>query len=287
MSLLSRFRVLTKILMVIGLLSACAIGITYLGVTSLKSLSDATDVMERATKLALSASRINQEVLQMNRGEYRLGTEPTPQIREEVRRNLDDRKREIEAQLSELKKISTVEDTKRRIAEMESVYERYKDEVIDTFKVAEGIKNIDSSAEMNALRKSLASSRVVSSELQEKGRDLAAMLTQRVLAVSAEATNEYLRVSNMMITVASIGITVGLLFGFLIGQFGIAKPIAAWLPCSSAWPRVKTSRSPAPSARTKSAKPLAPSTRSRSCWRKRPASKPRRRPSRIASRWSA
>ncbi len=36
MSLLSRFRVLTKILMVIGLLSACAIGITYLGVTSLK-----------------------------------------------------------------------------------------------------------------------------------------------------------------------------------------------------------------------------------------------------------
>ena len=48
MSILARFRILTKILSVILLLSVVAGGITFLGVRSLKSLSDATDHMELA-----------------------------------------------------------------------------------------------------------------------------------------------------------------------------------------------------------------------------------------------
>ncbi len=42
MSLLSRFQILTKILAVIGLLSAVAIGITALSISALKSLADLT-----------------------------------------------------------------------------------------------------------------------------------------------------------------------------------------------------------------------------------------------------
>ena len=225
MSLLSRFRILTKILMVIGLLSASAIGITYLGITSLDSLNRATDNMERATKLARDATRISQEILQMNRGEYRVGAEPTPKLREEVRQNLEERKREAEARFAELKKTSTVESTQQRIAELESVYQRYLKEVADTFRVAEAVKSMDSSAEMNALRQTLATSRTVSMELQTKARDLSTMLDDRVVAISAEATEEYKRVSNMMITLASIGIVVGLLFGLLIAQFGISRPM--------------------------------------------------------------
>ena len=57
----------------------------------------------------------------------------------------------------------------KRIAEID---ERYKREVADTFKSAEAVKNIDSSAEMNVLRKTLATSRSVSMELQEKGNEL-------------------------------------------------------------------------------------------------------------------
>ncbi len=227
MSLLSRFRILTKILMVIVLLSACAVGITYLGVTSLKSLSDATDNMERATKLARDAAQITQEIIQMNRGEYRLGAEPTAQRREEVRQNLEGRKREAEARFADLKKTAQTEATQKRIADLEVLYQRYKQEVDGTFRAAEMVKNVDSTVEMAALRQTLASSRTVASELQDKAMELSGGLDQRVIQISADATAEYQRVSSLMITVASIGIVVGLLFGLLIAQFGIAKPMRA------------------------------------------------------------
>ncbi|RKE65990.1 methyl-accepting chemotaxis protein [Pseudorhodoplanes sinuspersici] len=225
MSFLARFRILTKILMVIAVLSASAIGITYLGVTSLKSLSDSTDSMEAASKLALHAARVSQEIVQMNRGEYRVGAEPTAQMRAEVSRNLEDRKRETEARIAELRKGVRSEQSKKMLADLEAAYDRYKREVAETFKVAETVKNIDSSAEMTALRKTLASSRTVASDLQQKAGDLARFLDDRVIAVSDAATEEYKRVSNLMITVASVSIVAGLLFGFLIGQFGIARPM--------------------------------------------------------------
>ncbi len=225
MSLLSRFRVLTKILMVIGLLSACAIGITYLGVSSLRLLNNTTDAMERQTRLALDAARINQEILQMNRGEYRIGAEPTQQRREEVGRNLEARKREIEERLAKLKDTALTAGTQKRIADVAEAYERYKREVADTFRAAEAVKSLDSNAEMVALRKSLASSRVVASELQSRATEMSQALNDAIAAGSAAATEEYHRASNLMIAVASIGIVGGLLFGFLIGQFGIARPM--------------------------------------------------------------
>jgi methyl-accepting chemotaxis protein len=52
-------------------------------------------------------------------------------------------------------------------------------------------------------------------------------LENDVARVSAEATNEYLWISKVMIVVASIGISLGLLIGFLVGQYGVAKPIRA------------------------------------------------------------
>ena len=67
MSFLARFRVLPKILAVIALLSLIAGGITVLGVTSLKSLSDATDRMEIMGSQATMAQRLSVNLLAMNR----------------------------------------------------------------------------------------------------------------------------------------------------------------------------------------------------------------------------
>jgi|GEM_PF-3629894 len=80
----------------------------------------------------------------------------------------------------------------KRIAEIEGIYERYKREVADTFKSAEAVKTIDSSAEMNVLRKTLAISRTVSMELQKKGNELSEGLNQNIIRISAEATEECL-----------------------------------------------------------------------------------------------
>ena len=53
MSLLARFRVLTKIIAVVMLLSALAVGITWLGVNAMRTLNSEAASMESAAKRAL------------------------------------------------------------------------------------------------------------------------------------------------------------------------------------------------------------------------------------------
>src|SRR4029077_9590604 len=49
----------------------------------------------------------------------------------------------------------------------------------------------------------------------------------RVVDVNADATEAYLHVSTLMMMAAGISIAVSLLLGFLIGQYGVAKPVRA------------------------------------------------------------
>jgi methyl-accepting chemotaxis protein len=84
MSFLSRFRVLTKILTIVGFLSAIAAVIAAIGATSLRSLSDATDTMEAASNAALLATRMNVNVVKINGAEFRVAADPRPETVREV-----------------------------------------------------------------------------------------------------------------------------------------------------------------------------------------------------------
>ena len=86
MSFLARFRILTKSLAVVALLSSIAIGITWLGVTSLKSLSDATDVMELVGAQSVMAQRLAVNLMAMNRAEFQLSTDPRPETLNQVKK---------------------------------------------------------------------------------------------------------------------------------------------------------------------------------------------------------
>jgi methyl-accepting chemotaxis protein len=227
MSMLSKFRVMTKILMVIGILSLAAITITYLGISALKSLNEATDVIESASTQAVRAMQLNREILVLNRAEYNIGMDPRPQSRAEIRKTVDAQTREAEARLAELKRAATTPENIKRIADLEATWQRYRSEIASTFQVAERVKDVQDTPELIALRNSIGESRAVAAELQRQARELIAVYTARIENVSKEATDEYLRVSTLLIIVATVGIALGLLFGFIVSQYGIAKPMRA------------------------------------------------------------
>jgi methyl-accepting chemotaxis protein len=56
---------------------------------------------------------------------------------------------------------------------------------------------------------------------------LADRLNARVENLAKEASTEYQSASRLMIIVSAVGVAVGLVLGFLIGQYGIAAPIRA------------------------------------------------------------
>src|SRR4051794_13520767 len=66
MSFLARFHVLTKIIAVVVLLSALAVGLTWVGVTAMNSLNTGAANMASAAKRALVATRAAQAILVLN-----------------------------------------------------------------------------------------------------------------------------------------------------------------------------------------------------------------------------
>jgi methyl-accepting chemotaxis protein len=224
MSYLSRIRVLTKILAVIAILSVVATGITVLGVVSLKSLSDATERMELASANATLAQALAANLNAMNRGEFRIVVDPREQNRIAVRTGIEGEKKTFEERLQRLKK-NGGEVTSAHIVAIEKGWSRYLKELDDTYEVANRIKVAQVDADLADLRQAADQSREAAEALRAVLRTMATELDHKVSQVSDDAAAEYLATSRWMIGAAALGILFGLGFGFLVGQFGIAKPI--------------------------------------------------------------
>ncbi len=227
MSFLTNLRVLTKILSIILLLSAVAAGITMLGVSSLKSLSDATDRMELVASQATMAQRLAVNLLAINRAEAQLSTDPRPENKKAVHDVVEAESKLFLERFKWFQEKAMRPHIKAALAELETDWAAYQKEIAGTFRAADAINDFKMSAEMDRLRKETLSSAEVANKVRAKLRTLAAGLDKDVSKVSADASGEYQSVSKLMMGVASISVLFGLGFGFVIGQFGIAKPLRA------------------------------------------------------------
>ena len=127
MSFLTNLRVLTKILAIIMLLSAVTIGVTVLAIVSLKSLSQDTDVMKTAATDALDASKIDQSVIEINRAEYRIGSDPRAENVAASRKVIDEQVKRLNRLVEDVSKTigpAGAEVSRHREGDAEEIYPR-------------------------------------------------------------------------------------------------------------------------------------------------------------------
>jgi methyl-accepting chemotaxis protein len=225
MSLLANFRVLTKILAVVILMTLIATSITWLGVSSLKSLSNATDRMELTASQALMAQRLAVNLLAINRAEFQVSTDPRADNKKTAQDTVEAESKVFAQRLQWFKEKVKRPAIRAQLAEVESDWATYEKELTATFRAAEAVTSFQMTAEMDRLRSEAVSSGELANKVRVKLRALAEGLDQDVADVSSDATSEYQWVSKLMIVAASIGIVLGLTIGFMVGQFGIAKPM--------------------------------------------------------------
>ncbi|NVN84844.1 MAG: MCP four helix bundle domain-containing protein [Rhodopseudomonas sp.] len=226
MSFLARFRVLTKILAVILLLSGVAIGITWVGMRSLASLDAGADDMSRAAKRALTGARANQNVLALNRAEFRAALDPRPENRAEARKVVDEQMKTFQARLEDLGKTRD-EKARNMLPGVREAFASYQKQLDNTFGLVEAVKDVQLSDQTEKLRDAAMKSRAEAEKLQTSIRAISDRLTERVEEFAKAAGDEYDSASRLMMIMSAAGVSIGLLAGFLIGQFGIAKPMRA------------------------------------------------------------
>ncbi len=218
--MLSNFKILTKILMVLGLLSAVAIVITVIGVQSLSSLNKATDIMEQTAAQGVRAQGLATAVVGMSRVEFDLASDPSATNRAKALRQLETNKGLFNQRMQLLQ--STMTGANRdRLTQVESLYAAYLKELANTLSTAE------TNANGAAIRSRAEESWKAAQNMTVVLRNFAADLEKEVATVSDAATAEYEATRLQMIVIATAGIGIGLVLAFLIGQFGIARPIGS------------------------------------------------------------
>ncbi|MCK1737818.1 HAMP domain-containing protein [Bradyrhizobium sp. 138] len=226
MHFLGRFRILTKILGIVALLCAISASIAYIGVSALADLNDKADVMSTAARRALLAARANQNVIALNRAEFRSALDPRDDNRLSAREVIDTQLKQYQERFDQVSG-TLDEQAKAMLPAVREAFSVYKSQLDTTLTVVEGEKSAKLSDSADKLRDTAMKSRAAAENLQAKIRAVADRLNTRVEEKAREAREQYETTSRLLIVLAAIGVIVGGVVGFALGQYGIAKPIRA------------------------------------------------------------
>ena len=226
MSFLAKFRVLTKVLAIICVLSLIAGIMAWLGISSLHSVSERAGTMARSAERALLATRANNNVVSMNRAEFRSALDPRDENRLAARAVIDEQVKQLEERLAEVSK-TTDEKTQALLPAVRSALSAYQSQMKQTLQSVDDAKSTELTQSAAGLRDVAMKSRAAAEALQVAIRAVATRLDQRVMENNKAAEEEYASASRLLVILAVGSVVFGLGFGFAVGQYGIAKPIRA------------------------------------------------------------
>ena len=226
MSVIARFKIITKIFVVLVLLSTIAGIISWLGIHALASLNEAADNMSFNARRALETARANQNVIALSRAEFRVALDPSLESRAAVHGVIDEQLKLFDERLKSIAR-SRDQQALNMLPGVKEAMAEYQRGLQNTLSLADRVKNQQLSEEASQLRDSAMKSRVASEKLQANVKALADRLIESVESSAKAATQEYETTSRLLIIVASFGIILGAVVGYLISQFGIVKPIVS------------------------------------------------------------
>ncbi|TYL97530.1 HAMP domain-containing protein [Bradyrhizobium rifense] len=224
MHFLGRFRILSKILGIVVLLCGIGASIAWIGVSALSDLSEKADVMSTSARRSLLAARANQNVIALNRAEFRSALDPRDDNRLAAREVINAQLKQYQERFDEVSQTPD-EKAKALLPGVRDAFSAYKSQMDATLATVEAEKASKLSESADKLRDVALKSRTAAENLQGRVRELADRLNARVEEKSKEAREQYESTSRFLVILAGLGVVIGGVLGFIIGQYGIARPI--------------------------------------------------------------
>ena len=224
MSLLARVKIITKILAVILLLGLVAVGTSWLGIRAMSAMNDDAETMTSTAKRALEAARASTALITLSGAEFQIALDPRPENRSVVRKIVDEQMQLFKQRFEDFGKTRD-EKTRAMLPGMRESMSTYEKSLENTLRLADETKDVQLHEQIERLRVSAMSSQTVAGKLRGDMRTVVKLLDDRVNEFAAQASEEYQKTSRELMIVATVGILFGVLAGYLIGQFGIVRPI--------------------------------------------------------------
>jgi methyl-accepting chemotaxis protein len=222
-SILSRFHIMPKILVVIALLSLVSGFVAWQGTVSLRSLSQSGDRMAGLSEVALVATRISANVLAINRSEADLANDPRVDKAQAATKMMTSEDGLIRQRLKRLADLMPG-DSDGRLAKVVQTYEEFATSFRATAQLRDKAGSLDAKT-IDALRATTDRSGEIVERLRRAIKALSDDIGQRISAASQQQSDEYRSASWVMTVVAGLGIAAALAIGVLVATVGIARPL--------------------------------------------------------------
>nr|WP_281384641.1 methyl-accepting chemotaxis protein [Nitrospirillum iridis] len=220
--MLANAKIITKINLVILVmaLAAVAIGVAgYVGMSKLALAAHRLDVMGANLH---QASKLNVNVVFMNRGEYRIAASPADA--DEVAKNVAGRIDEFSKNMTALEQQAEAKYLPN-LAEIKVAFDAYKKEFDGTLAMGRKHADLKNDAARQEILTEVAQSRTASTALSAKIKTLQDALDDDGTTVAQDAQTVARDLTWMILIVAVVGIAVGIVVGMLIARRGLVAPI--------------------------------------------------------------
>ena len=223
--MLSKIRILYKIFLLIGVMSTVTITLAVIAYRSIEVMHAATTRVDAAGDQSLTGARLALDMVRLNRSEFRVALSPTA--------------REVEA-VSEVNKpfLSRIEsgyaafqtsaDDKQKelLDQLGAAYKTYLDGMNGVLEKARSLDGqVTLGEQQSALRDQVMVSRANARKLEDLALALNGYTSDKSNRMVEEAEHDARRLQMLMLVIGVVGVAGGIAVGFLIGQFGIARPI--------------------------------------------------------------
>jgi methyl-accepting chemotaxis protein len=228
---LQNLKIGMKLYLLIGLMSLVLAIISVIGVVDIRSISKDIVTVEASGSDALYGARLSQDVIRLNRSEFRIASNPTAEEIREVETVIAAQRKNFEDTLARVRKSAVGEDI-AKLQAIEALYQTYLVDLDKTLSVARKIAGTVQLGEGQiALRDAARESRDVSAKLEQALRDYSTATDKRAETLSAQAGASAAFAERLMIIAAVAGVAGGILLGYLLARFGISRPLDKVVDC--------------------------------------------------------
>jgi methyl-accepting chemotaxis protein len=224
MSIFSRIRITSKLLLIILLLNVLAIGMAATGYYALYQVDQETDRMERVSRRAMSAARAGHNLIMIGRLEAALAASPTPEMIKIVTESMNNEVTTLRARLEEVEQ-SPTQAVKDGVAKLRQSLEQYRQTIGAAMAISREITTQATPEQRQQLVQSVVNGRQAFNTAREDIRALVEMQMARLADLNRNIDGINKNMSTLLIVLGIAGVVVGLGLGLIIGAMGIARPL--------------------------------------------------------------
>jgi len=222
---LKNWKIQSKLMLLVGIMATFIAIVSGIGLFSVGSLTrDQKEILLTGSQ-TLTGARLNQEVLRLNRSEYRVGADPSPESLKDIVAHIAEQRKALETFHAQA--LATADPEQRKLLDaVDRIYKTYLTNLGQTLDVA---RKLGDEVALDEAHKRINDS-------VKRSRDTADRLFAAVVAYNtyssskgqaiAEADESSARIILFVtIGVALVGVLGGIGLGYALASYGVSRPL--------------------------------------------------------------